>query len=214
MIYKINEVKNELVEKAYKEAMLDFNDFFGINWVDDTPNVVVLSNRKEIDAFYGCKTESFVVAFGKPGNLRNIYLLDNEKIEQESSHKKYSDEEYSRLVKHEICHLFYMSISKSNFRPVWLTEGVSIYLSGQLAENKPVKKFSDFIEFYACGGGGVYKEAGEAVKLLVENYGKDKLLNLIAQSKEIRSKEDFDKLFKEIYAFDLDYNNFNNLLMK
>ncbi len=213
MIYKIKEYKDKLIEKAYKEGMKEFNEFFNMNWVYG-PNVCILNSRKEIDLFHHSKTEKWVCAFGNPGEFNNIYILDNEKMEKESSHKKYSDEEYSSLIKHELCHLFFMIVSKSNYKPFWLVEGVSIYLSGQMKNIKQVEKFSNFIEFYENGGSGVYSESGMAVRLLVKNFGKEKLLKLISCSKEADNKEDFAKLFKEIYNFNLNYKNFNNLLNK
>jgi len=211
MIYKIKEVKNKLIEKAYKDGMKEFNKFFGINWVHHLPDICVLKNRKEIDLIKGYKTESWVVGFVKG---RTFYVLDYENVKKESDHKYHSEEKHSTLIKHELCHLFYSIVSKDCHKPIWLTEGVSIYLSGQLKEKRQVEKFSNFLKFYEKGGGGVYFESGTAVKLLMENFGKKKLLKLISKSKESNNKSEFSRLFKKIYNFNLNYKNFNNLLNK
>ncbi len=212
MIYKIKEYKNKLIEKAYKEGMKEFNKFFGINWIHNTPNICVLENRKQINALYrNDKTEAWIIGFSK----ENIfYILDNKKMESESSHKKHSDEKYTELIKHELCHSFFSIVSKKYYNPKWLTEGVSIYLSGQLKDKKPVEKFSNFLDFYEHGGAGVYAESGMVIKLLLDNFGKQKLLKLISKSGEAKNKKDFAKLFKKIYGFDLNYKNFNSLLKK
>ena len=210
MIYKIKEHKNKLIERTYIEAMKEFNSFFGFNWITGTPNICVLKNRKEIDLISDYKTERYIIGFAKGGTA---YILDNRKMEEESEHKKYTEEEYSKkLIKHEICHLFYQVVSKDNNDPKWLAEGVSIFLSGEMKFKKPITRFINFIEFHQKSGGEVYTESGTAIKLLVENFGKKKLLKLISQSGKAKNKKDFAKLFKEIYNFDLNYKNFNNLL--
>jgi hypothetical protein len=211
MIYKIQNYKNKLIEKAYKEGVKDFNKFFNMNWIYGKPNVCVLKNRKEIDLVSQHKTERWIVGFGRPGE-RTVYILDNKNMVKESSHRKHSDKKYSSLIKHELCHVFYDFVSGGYHNPIWLTEGVSIYLAGQIKEKKPINKFSTFLKFYKHGGSGVYAESGTAVKLLVDNFGKKKLLKLISISKEAKNNKGFVKLFKKIYGFDLNYKNFNDLL--
>jgi hypothetical protein len=178
MIYKIKEYKNKLINKAYKEGMKEFSKFFGINWIYNLPNICILKSRKEINCFR-YKSSGWVIGFAK-GKV--IYLLDNKNMEKESSHKKLSDEKYSALIKHELCHLFYDILSKDNSKPRWLTEGVSIYLSGQLKKKKPVEKFCLFIDSYEKDVKfGAYIEGGMAVKLLIDNFGKKRILKLISE---------------------------------
>jgi hypothetical protein len=135
-------------------------------------------------------------------------------MEKESVHKKHSIEKYLRLIKHELCHLFFNIVSKDFSNPIWLNEGLATYLSGDVENRKRVDIFSHFLEFYNKGGSGVYSESGMAVKLLVENFGKKKILKLISRSKNADNKNKFVKLFKKIYGFDLNYKNFSNLLHK
>lgn len=211
MIYKIKEYKDKLIEKAYKDGMRELNKFFGFGWTFCKPNICVLNNRKEFDLLIDNKTPGWLNGFAD-GKI--VYVLDNNMMEKESDHKKLSNEVYYALIKHELCHLFYNSISNNYIGPAWLTEGLSLYLADQIKEKKPVIKFSNFLEFYENGGGGIYAESGMAVKLLVEKFGKKKLLKLISKSGEAKSKKEFAKLFKKIYSFDLNYKNFNNLLNK
>jgi len=66
----------------------------------------------------------------------------------------------------------------------------------------------DFIKFYKKKGKEVYYESGFAVEFLVEKYGKNKILKLVKSLKNIDSEEEFNKKFKEIYGFELKYENF------
>ncbi len=215
MIYKIKEYKNKLIEKAYREGMKEFNKFFGINLeYNKEPDICILNSRKEIDLLKRYKSERWVNAFviGGKGNI--VYILDNNRMEKESSHKKHSDNEYSALIKHEICHLFEHVVSKNCYKPLWLGDGLAVYLSGQLKFYNKINTFSNFIESYDKYNKSTYTEGGNACMLLIENFGKKKILRLISRSSEVNNKNDFAKLFKKIYGFDLSYKNFNNLLNK
>ena len=48
-----------------------------------------------------------------------------------------------------------------------------------------------------------------AVEFLVKNFGKKKLLLLIKSIKDAGNKAAFAKKFRDIYGFELNYNNFN-----
>ncbi len=133
------------------------------------------------------------------------------------SNHKYSDEEYFRLIKHELAHVLSSNLSDANSEldrnsrslgPCWLWEGVSVYLAGQIFDENI--KLHSFLEYYDKFGPGVYAEGGIAVKYLVEKHGKAKLLALIKSMKDVKSEDEFKKLFKRIYGFELEYRNFTN----
>lgn len=166
-----------------------------------------MKDRRTIDSLYEKKTEHWIIGFN---DKRYVFALDNASMEKESSHRKRSPEEYASLITHEMCHAFFNKLSEGVTKPKWLNEGVSIYISGQI-KLKP-KHFTEFLEFFDQGGRGVYGEAGYAVKLLVEKYGKDKLLKLIKELKSVKTKKSFDAKFKKIYVFKPTYKNFNALL--
>jgi hypothetical protein len=213
MIYKIKEYKNMLIEKAYKEGMKEFNNFFGFSLLNKI-GICILNNRNEINIFFKDKTKPYAVSFVKPGG-NIIYILDNTKFKKESSHNKPSDEEYLELIKHELCHLFSLQLSNDCYKPLWIGEGLAVYLSEQIKHNEPIENFSKFINSYGeYQGHSTFREGSFAVKLLIDCFGKNKLLKLISKSSEAKNKNDFAKLFKKIYGFDLNYKNFNNLLNK
>ena len=209
MIFKIETISDDFLEKACEEGMKDLNDFYGIDWVHHLPNIFIVKDRKQIDELRHEKTSGWVV--GWCDRNRSIYLLDRDNFEKESEHK-YKTETYKARLKHELSHAFYKIVSSGICKPIWLIEGVAIYTSGQNVFKKVPSEFKNFLEFYeGDGGGDVYTESGFAVQLLVEKFGKEKLLDLVKATKTINSKEDFDKKFKEIYEFEPTYEEFNKL---
>jgi hypothetical protein len=208
MIYKATPVKDNLLEKVYSESMTSLNEFYEIDWVYGLPKIITISDRKTINLLRQRKTEAWEVGWAEG---KSVYVLDRENFEKESDHK-YSDETYRALVKHELSHCFYHILSNQEHKPIWLNEGVAIYTSGQNKFKKKPTEFKKFLQFYDEGGGSVYFESGFAVESLVKKYGKAKLLELIKRLENIRSKEEFDVLFKTIYGFESTYENFNSLL--
>jgi hypothetical protein len=204
MIYKINKIDYPALEKVYINSMKELDDFFRINWKFNRPRLILVPDRKTIDSIKGQKTEDWIVGWVEN---RNVYLLDNSNFERESNHA-YSDEEYFALIKHELAHCFSNIISNFNKKPVWLLEGISIYLSGQNKLRKVPKKFEKFLDFFDSTGESVYFESGFAIMFLIEKYGKEKILRLLKESKKAETRENFADLFKSIYEFELSYDNF------
>lgn len=188
--------------------MKELNSFYNLNWKHYLPQVIILESREEINNFYGKETEDWIIAFA---DKKIIFMLDRKKYKKESSHK-YSKEEYYKTLKHELGHLFFGAISYENDNPAWLNEGTQYFVSNQIGSKRPFVKFSNFIDHYDTWGKSVYEESGFAVKILVEKFGKQKLLELIKGLREIHSEKEFNSLFKKIYKFDLNYRNMNKLL--
>ncbi len=211
MIYKIKKENNSYLEKEFKKCLKELNDFYKINWIKNLPRLFLIESRKTIDSLKNKKTKSWVRGWSEG---RNIFLLDNEFMEKESSHKKASKEEYFSLIKHELSHSFFRAISNGFNKPIWLNEGLSVYLSGQIKFYNRINKFNNFLDFYNQSGGNVYQESGFAVKILIEQFGKEKILKLIKKLEDFSTKEKFNILFKEIYKSNLNYAFFNKYLDK
>ena len=205
MIFEIKEQKDTILKEMYTKAMKELNKFYELNWKYNLPNIIVLRTRKEIDKFWGGKTEDWVVAFAEK---QTIFILSRENYEKESSHK-YSYEEYFSTLKHELGHLFFGYISNRKENPFWLNEGTQLFIAGQLKFKKPINKFSKFIAYYNKWDKGVYQESGFVVELLVKKFGKVKLINLIKSLANINSEKEFNKSFKKIYGFNLSYKEIN-----
>ena len=207
MVFKISKIEDSKLDEVYKTSMKDLDSFFELGWIHNRPNLILVPDRKTINSLKGKETEEWVVGWT---NGNTVYMLSDKNYETESNHK-YSDEEYFALLKHELAHCFSHIISGFCQKPIWLLEGLSIYLSGQLKLRPKPEKYFKFIEFYEKGGKGVYSESGFAAEFLVQKYGKEKILQLLKKAKESNSKKDFTDLFKSIYDFELNYDNFEIL---
>jgi hypothetical protein len=211
MFFNLSEVKNEKSKADYNTMMAELNEFYEINWVENLPKVFFLNSRKQIDSIRKCKTSDWVVGWT---DNTNVYVLKNGKMTSESSHKKHSKDGYYALIKHELSHIFFNILSGfPRWHPKWLWEGTAIYTSGQNSFKKKVDKFNDFLNFYDQESvKDVYRESGFAVEILVNKFGKEKLLNLIKNLKNYQSKELFEQAFEKEYGFLPTYEKFNSLI--
>lgn len=208
-IFIITKHNDTALEKIYETAMEELQQFYELNWVRNRPKVCIVASRADFDVICGRKTEDWFVGFGAN---KLVYLLDKGKFETESSHK-YTPKSYSQLLKHELSHLFYFSLTESNY-PVWLTEGLAIYTSGQVDSWKQVESFKSFLNFFKVIGRPVYEEAGLAIKILVEEFGREKFIQFIKSMKGPISEEVFSDRFQDVFNLPLDYDNLNKLLIK
>jgi len=209
MIYRIQGEIDEKLQRIFDAALNELNEFYGINWIHNLPRLIVLDNRKMIDALFGRKTEGWVIGWSEG---RNIFVLDKGKFSEESDHTRYTDEEYAMLIKHEMSHSFCLILAKGEIKPKWLWEGIAIYTSGQnTVRAKPIR-FERFLEYFDEGGKDVYGEAGFAVELLVLKYGKQKMLDLIKACSGVETKNGFSSMFKDMFGFEPSYKEFDRLL--
>jgi hypothetical protein len=207
MIFTINSQEDSWLEKKYDEAMAVLGQFFGINWVENKPKVFVLPDRKTIDKIKGKSTARWVVGFGGLGT-GGIYLLDRTNFEKESDNT-YSDERYAALLEHELSHCFMDILTKNYRKPLWLVEGLAIYLSGQLQWYKKPEKLEKFLESFDKQGEKIYSESGFAVNFLIEKYGKDKIIELLKQLSNRPDENKFNEIFKSIFGVELSYASFS-----
>jgi len=205
MVFEVRETKNKWIEDSYKKFMKELNKFFVLKGKYVRPSIILVPDRKSMDQLFGSKTQDWSIGWVSDG--RTVFLLSPNDYEQESSHK-FSKEAYEALIKHELTHCFTNILTKGEFRPYWLGEGIAIYLSGQDKLKKRPKELKSFLSYFNDCSSGVYVESGFAVESLVKNHGKEKLLTLLKRLNESSSKETFKKLFKSIYGFELSYKNF------
>jgi hypothetical protein len=206
---KIMESKDIFLERIFRESMKDLGKFYGIAWKTNIPKIVLLKDRESIDFLHAKKTESWLVAWADE-RMRIVFALDRKALTKHSSHL-YSDAYYASLIKHELSHLFYKILSTGKQGPVWLSEGLATYTSGQNKSKSKPTEFKNFLSFYGKGGSEVYAESGFAVELLVKQFGKDKLFELIQSLRNINNEAQFLKTFKKIYGFTLSYKRINRL---
>lgn len=207
MIFKINSAKDTWLEETYEKAMIDLGQFFGINWVENKPKVFILPDRKTVDEIRGQSTPRWVVGFGRIG-MGGVYLLDRANFEKESDNT-YSEEHYAALLKHELSHCFMDTITDGYRKPLWLTEGLAIYLSGQLQWYKQPEKLERFLESFDKQAQKIYTEGGFTIKLLINKYGKEKIIELLKQLITQPDEDRFRGIFKKTFGVELNYNTFN-----
>ncbi|VVB83298.1 Uncharacterised protein [uncultured archaeon] len=211
MIYSLKPEENKFIEKIYNQTRKEFLKFYGLDNEIINPAVILLKNKQEIENLYGRK-----IGWLLGWENRNLFLLNPKNYEKESNYK-YSDERFKEFIKHELSHFFFEIVSKGTKKPMWLNEGVSIFLSGQYKHKKIPEKFEKFLDFYKFNHEecrSCYQESGFVIKLLVDKFGKKKLVNLIRGLENIQDEKKFAKLFKKIYGFNLNYKNMNELLKK
>ncbi|MBU0535116.1 MAG: hypothetical protein ABIJ82_03045 [Patescibacteria group bacterium] len=208
MILKVSKLDDQKIEQLCLKGLSEVESFFDVKKPYNEPKFCLIDDRECIDYAYGTKTEAWVVGWG---NGKYIFLLNPNNYEKESNHK-YTDDEYSRLIKHEVIHYFYKSLTATD-NPRWLTEGLSIYLSNQLARYKQrPTKFTTFLDYYDKTDAKIYKEAGFVIGCLINKFGKDKLLVFIRKLRGNKNSEDVDKIFTEIFGVELSYTEINKLL--
>lgn len=210
MIFKLKPHKDKYLEEVYEQAMKELGKFYESQWTRNRPVIHVFDSRAEINLWRGTETGSWLLGWA---DGRTIYLLDHKKYATESSHT-FNPKTFTAHIAHELSHLFYDILSRSNSSPRWLCEGVAIYTSGQLEFKKPVEKFTNFLSFQEEGGEKIYEESGLVVKLLIDNFGKKKLLKLIKALAPVKTKSEFDRVFTDIYGFKITYSAMNRLLQK
>lgn len=210
MVFEAKFVKDEFVDKIYEKTLEKLNNFFEFKWMVNKPQIFVLPDRKTIDIFQLDKTPDWLVAFAYG---TNVFILDRKNYEKESCHK-YSDDLYEILIIHELVHLFANRWTRGNLNPQWVNEGIAIYLSGKNKFNKNFKYFTNFLDcFYSDKlNSKVYEESGFAVQVLIEKYGKKLFLDLLKTFPKIKTQEDFNGFFEELYGFEPSYEKFNELL--
>ena len=110
------------------------------------------------------------------------------------------------LLKHEITHLFTNEFSKDKKLPVWLTEGISGYLSEQykrkgnfFIEQDFCKKLDTYYKWDQLSGfGGAYAIANKFVAFLCEKYSFNKIKELIKDAPVNYEYDKFNCAFKNI----------------
>lgn len=211
MIFQLNKKDDKWLEEVYQSALLDLGKFFQINWIMDTPKVFLVRDRLSIDSLWGKSTPTWLDGWTS-GNT--VYLLSYENFNTESENK-FDKKRYEGKLRHELAHLYFGSATGRHGHPVWLKEGIAQYFGNDKAWRTKPGKFVMFLDCFAEHKKEIYSEAWCVVELLIDNFGKDKLLSLLAKIKEVKPDQSgFETVFSDIYGFSPSYEAFNTLLEK
>lgn len=159
------------------------------------PSVVFVNSRREIDKIWGRKTERWLTAWVKNDK---IFILPPNVYLKESSHKDINH--FWQTLKHEYCHLYFKKMTGINY-PKWLNEGLACYLAGQTKKPPAEEEALRIFNYYRKPNWQIYKTAYFWVKLLIEKFGREKLLKLIKRLNPQMTKKQFTKNFYQIYKF-------------
>jgi len=207
MIFRMEPFEDRELNQILSDSMKELNSFYGINWNQHIPRLVVVPNRKTVELWKQGDNHGWITGWLEG---RSVYVVDRTALQTEAN-KTAETDQYRALIKHELSHAFYNIVAKGGRGPVWLQEGVAVYSSGQNSFRTRPAVFHQCLEFYSRGGKDVYTESGYMIQLLVDTFGKKTLLNLIGKTKEANSPEEFDHLFESIYGSKPTYQYFNNL---
>jgi len=201
-VFKVTPLENIKLQKYKEKAMSELNEFFERKWVRNTPKIFVVDDRKTINLLREQETKDYLACWSF-GTLA-IFILNPKNISKESSHNgsKYNIEKY---VKHELCHSFFdLTFGKSSFE--WINEGVAIYTAEQLDKYPMPEEFKNFLD-----NKNVYSESGSAIKLLIDNFGKETLFEFLKKQSGVDEEKELKKVFKEVFGDELNYKFFNTL---
>ncbi|MBS3162621.1 hypothetical protein J4467_01745 [Candidatus Woesearchaeota archaeon] len=200
MVFSVAFKEDKVIEESFEKFTKEFEEFYNIREAYSKPQIFILENRESVNQMLKRITPDWLVGWAE---RKNVYIL-----EKSAFVKEINDEDYAKLIKHELNHCYFYMVSNYCDKPRWLFEGIAIYLSGQLDKRLKPDVYKNFLNYYDNSDDNVYKESGFAVEFLIKYYGKPKFLELIRGLKYIASKEKFVLLFKEVYGFDLKYDNF------
>jgi hypothetical protein len=204
--YRLQEVKSKKIDDTYKKSLKELEEFYGIK-LKETPNIMIIKDLDQMKKLRGKNIPEWVTGFYYPW-LNSIFTMNEKNFKKHKISKK---ARYAKLIKHELSHMFIYDLAGKKSPPSWFAEGLAMYTDGGLHWRKKPEKFEKFIEIHKSGNKDVYKEAGFVVELLINKFGKNKILKLLKKQKEVKSKKDFKRVFEQIYKFKINYKNFNNL---
>lgn len=176
--------KSQKNEKLKLSKYIDeVSDFYKLPKVQIDLHLV--NSRQEMDKLYGRQTKDWLVAFVEG---QSIYIFDKPKFADESTHP-ISD--FEIVLRHEVSHVFFKRLKPDGF-PNWLDEGVACYIAGQ---NQTAKfdsiSLATLKRYNETSDDEIYDIGSYMVGRIIEEYGKDKLFELI-------SLKSYDDLYNQL----------------
>ncbi|MFA5248209.1 MAG: hypothetical protein WC415_03115 [Patescibacteria group bacterium] len=193
------------MEKILEEIIQELKSFF--NFKAEPPLLFLIDNRKDMNLIWGKKTEDWFVGAFKHGN---IYILNPEIFEKESSHRR---EEFAQILKHEYCHVYYTQLTNGHC-PSWLNEGLACFLSGKklILKDGYKDKLLNIFSYFKNLNADVYMIGQYWVQFLLKKFGKKKFISLIKAMRLISNEQQFNDKFYEIYNFKFDHSSFSKFI--
>ncbi len=172
--------------------------------------MVVANSREEFNKLTNRQGSENWMAGWANGN--KIVTIHPDKLE-ESTEGIHKSDSHPKRVKHELAHLFYAKLTNSEMKPAWLNEGLAFYIDGRGGQvlKSEEDKFAA-VKYFRNFDGHVYLPGSFMVKMLLDKFGKEKLLELIKSIKPGLTEEDFQMIFKKVYGFPFTHGGLNSNL--
>ena len=123
--------------------------------------LICVLSKEEFSHF---KTTEWMVGFAFP-RRHTVFVV-------EESASTRSNDEWLKIIKHEIVHVFYESKFHS-ILPYWLNEGMACYLSGQQNSRTEIS-IKDLMKYHNSSDKGIYDIGYTAVRLMLGGKEYDK----------------------------------------
>lgn len=192
----------------YKDLISDKFNFL-VDFFDFEPGDIFIEilSFEDFDKFYelerGKKPEFFVV--GSALNNGRIIVLNKKDFPKRKGHK---EEEFERVILHELAHMFIRRILWPRQTHIWIQEGICEYLSFGDYQLK-IKKFVDFKNLEKkedWDNNYSYQQSALFFKFLMKKFGKEKIAGFIKKIKEKSEKESFREVFgKELNKIEKEF---------
>lgn len=204
--FKLQDVKDdERLNSFLKKSQKELSDFFGIEIY--FPSVFFINSRKQYDDVWKTKSKNWMVG---GADSRNIFILDSEVYTRESSHKDPKD--FWLVLKHEYCHIAIRQFYKQDHnRPKWLNEGLCCYLANQVKRTPTKKEALKVFNYYSKADWRIYAIGYFWTKLLIDKFGKRKLLQLLKNINYNTTEKEFSRLFYGVYKIHYTKKDLNEL---
>jgi hypothetical protein len=182
----------------YKDLISEKFNFL-VNFFDFEPGdifveIFPLKEFKEQCKIEGINISNWCVGV-TPKNCR-VYVLDKKDFSKREGH---TEEEFERVILHELAHMFIRRILWPKQTYIWIQEGICEYLSfgdyplkiKKFVSLKYLEKKEDWDKHYS------YQQSALFFKFLINKFGKDKIPKFIKKIKEKSEEESFKEVFGE-----------------
>lgn len=174
--------------------------FFNLDCLPEKIVINIIENKQIFDEIYfdEYKKEAYDFAFGfaKNNTINYISFCEFNKVPK---HLNDTYDYYKKTIVHEFVHICNQIFSK--FSIPCLSEGLAVYLSGQL-DNGDIK--FNYTKEDLINGRINYRQYYLFVKYIIEHYNHDFVLNLYKSEDFFHNN--FDKLYDEAKNYYQDYN--------
>lgn len=198
-LFGTEDLNQDRYQNIIATSLKELADFF--RCTPKTVEVYFHKNRSTFDSAWGSKTQNWMVGYHKE-NTTQIHLLHPSVYEELSIHQ-FSEEDFARIIQHELGHLFVSLISPKC--PYLFNEGFALYLSKFYMKEKVVSKIKErgkmpdfetlfFFEFDYLAS----SFAALLMEMLSLEQGHEKLKEFMV----LLSEKDYPNAFRGVYDLD------------